>query len=144
MTNMLKQDVAELKAGVAANTAAISAMDAKFAGIDEKFSEVDKKFAGLDAKVTGLESTAADLQGMTRRVILTLVRLEEKMDDMAERMATKDDLKIIKTQLDDFSGDILAARRDRALQSETFMAGQRRLEDHELGITRLENDGRKS
>jgi hypothetical protein len=59
-------------------------------------------------------------------------------------MATKEDLKVIKAQLDDFTGDILAARRDRALQSESFMSGQRRLDDHERRITRLETDCRKT
>jgi hypothetical protein len=44
--NMLKQDVAELKAGVAANTAAISALDAKVSGIDANLSGIDAKFSG--------------------------------------------------------------------------------------------------
>jgi hypothetical protein len=137
MDRVIRQDVAELKTGVAANTAAISVLD-------WKVTSSDAKVAGVDAKVADLGAMTTDLQGMTRRVILTLVRLEGKMDDMAERMATKEDLKVIKAQLDDFTGDILAARRDRALQSESFMAGQRRLDDHELRIARLETEPRKS
>lgn len=33
-----------------------------------------------------------DIKSINRRIIATLVRLEGKVDDMAERMATKDDL----------------------------------------------------
>lgn len=131
MESVTRRDVLELKAGFAANVAAVSGLGEKMAGLDTKVS-------GLDARVAGLEAKTTDLYGVSRRMIATLVRLEDKMDDMAERMATKDDIRVMNSRLDDFTADIQAARRDRALQSETFMAGQRRLDDHELRITRLE------
>lgn len=85
-----------------------------------------------------LKTDMTDVRGTTRRIVATLVRLEGKFDDMAERMATKDDLNVIKTQLDDFSADIQAARRDRALQSDAYMAHQTRLDDHETRLKRIE------
>ena len=85
-----------------------------------------------------LKTDMTDVRGTTRRIVSTLVRLEGKFDDMAERMATKDDLNRIKGQLDDFTADIQAARRDRALQSDAYMAHQTRLDDHEARLKRIE------
>jgi uncharacterized coiled-coil DUF342 family protein len=85
-----------------------------------------------------LKSEVADLRGTDRRIAMTLLRLEEKVDGIVERMATKADLNVINARLDGFSADIQAARRDRALYSEGFMAHQRKLEEHEARILRVE------
>ena len=85
-----------------------------------------------------LKTDMTDVRGTNRRIVATLVRLEGKFDDMAGRMATKDDLSAIKGQLDDFTADIQAARRDRTLQSDSYMAHQKRLDDHEARIKRIE------
>lgn len=85
-----------------------------------------------------LKTDMTDVRGTTRRIVATLVRLEGKVDAIAGRMATKDDLNPIKGQLDDFTADIQAARRDRALQSDAYMAHQTRLDDHEARLKRIE------
>ncbi|OGS38305.1 MAG: hypothetical protein A2506_09985 [Elusimicrobia bacterium RIFOXYD12_FULL_66_9] len=85
-----------------------------------------------------LKTDMTDVRATSRRIVATLVRLEGKVDDMAGRMATTEDINVIKTQIDDFTGDSQAARRDRALQSESFMTHQKRLEEHEARLTRLE------
>ena len=50
-----------------------------------------------------LRTDMADMRGTTRRILATLVRLEVKVDDIADRMATelatKDILHVIKTRL---------------------------------------------
>jgi hypothetical protein len=85
-----------------------------------------------------LKTDMVEVRGTNRRIIATLVRLEGKVDDIVGQMATKDGLDVIKNQLDDFTADIQAARRDRALQSKSCMAHQRRLDEHEARITRIE------
>ncbi|MFI5347065.1 MAG: hypothetical protein ACHQ51_11890 [Elusimicrobiota bacterium] len=89
-----------------------------------------------------VKTDMTDVRGTTRRIVSTLIRLEGKVDDISGRMATeiatKLDLNGIKNQLDDFTADIQAARRDRALQSDAYMAHQKRLDDHEARITRIE------
>ncbi|MDE2143347.1 MAG: hypothetical protein KGJ84_13135 [Elusimicrobia bacterium] len=85
-----------------------------------------------------LKTDLADVRGTTRRIAMTLIRIEGKFDDMSERMATKDDINSINNRLDDFTADIQSARRDRALQSESYMTHQRRLDDHEARLKRIE------
>jgi hypothetical protein len=89
-----------------------------------------------------LKTDMTGVRGTNRRIVATLVRLEGKVDDivgrMAAELATKTDLNVIKNQLDDFTADIQAARRDRTLQSESYMAHQKQLEDHEARIKSIE------
>jgi len=96
----------------------------------------------MKQNIEQLKTDMTDVRGTTRRIVSTLVRLEGKFDDMAERlateMATKGDINVIKNQLDGFTADIQAARRDRALQSDAYMAHQTRLDDHEARLKRIE------
>jgi len=58
--------------------------------------ETTQEFSALKAATTDVRTTS-------RRIAATLVRLESKVDDVAERMATKDGLKAIKSRLDDLT-----------------------------------------
>ena len=59
----------------------------------------------MEKYVEQLKTDMADVRGTNRRIVATLVRLEGKVDGilgrMATELATKDDLNVIKKQLDD-------------------------------------------
>lgn len=52
------------------------------------------------------------LKTVNRRIVATLVRLEGKVDDMAERMATKDDLAQLRSEMNQRSDDLVARFED--------------------------------
>lgn len=71
---------------------------------------------------------------MNKRIIGTLVRLEGKFDDMAERMATKDDVAELRGQVAGLAGKVDDMRLDWAKHHV-------RLDDHEQRLGRLEHPG---
>ena len=90
--------------------------------LKQDVSVLKQDVGGLKQDVGGLKQDVSDIRSVNHRIVSTLIRLEEKVDDMGERMATKDDLRLIQSRLDDF----------------TVISHQKRLDDHELRITRLE------
>lgn len=81
----------------------------------------------LTAKVDGLSADFSDMRSIMRRVISTMVRLEGKFDDMAERMATKDDVAAVKKDVLGLTAKVDDMRFDWA--------------KHEVRITDLERRG---
>lgn len=54
----------------------------------------------LQKELAALKSENEDIRSVNRRIIATLVRLEGKVDDLAERMATKDDISEVYRRID--------------------------------------------
>ncbi len=67
-------------------------MQQQLARMDGRIEGLTMKVDGLTMKVDGLSADFVDMKSIMRRTIATLVRLEGKVDDLAERMATKDDV----------------------------------------------------
>lgn len=96
MSDEMKQDTAAIMEGLKALGARFDDMNARFDGLSAR---VDAGFARLDGEV-------ADVRAENRRIIATVVRLEGKMDDMADRMATKDDVSTVLGHVDGLAGRI--------------------------------------
>jgi hypothetical protein len=92
-----------------------------------------------------LKSEAADLRGTDKRIAIGLIRLEAKMDHVASLIVDRVDRKLdaMTGRLDDFTGEVLASRRERALQDKTFWDLKDRLDLHQARLDNLEG-GRKS
>ena len=86
--------------------------------------EMKRELAALKTEVT-------DIQTINRRIIATLVRLEGKVDDLAERMATKDNFNTLMTRMDGFAGRLEDMRWSWAVHADIL--GQ-----HDKRIKRLE------
>lgn len=83
--------------------------------------EMKRELAGLSADVgrmrgdiTEIRGDINDIRAVNRRVIATLVRLEGKFDDMAERMVTKDEFSAVSSRIDGLAGKIDDMRYDWA------------------------------
>ena len=53
----------------------------------------------MKQRMDRFDSAVDDLKTVNRRIIATLIRLEGKVDDMSERMATKDDMASLENKL---------------------------------------------
>ena len=91
-----------------------------------------------------LKSEAAELRGTDRRIAKSLIRLEEKMDRFAVSIvvAVKEEMSVMKSQLDDFTGEVQASRRERALHDKTFWDLKDRLDSHQTRLDRLDPGGK--
>lgn len=99
--------------------------------INRELRGVKSAVDGLRSSVDGLHAETADSRAISRRTIATLVRLEGKMDDMAERMATKDDLSAHKSAMDARFDDAAKSLDDMrfrwAVHSDTLVQHDKRL-----------------
>jgi archaellum component FlaC len=123
-------------------------MNSELSAIKTRLVGVDAHLGGIDHHLGGIEAETKDLNSLTRNVAVTLAVLVESVGSIDKRMAAveqiRDDLGSIKKQLDDFSGDILSSRRDRALQGESFNYLKDRLIDHERRLSHLESPEKKA
>ena len=94
--------------------------------------------------VEKLKSDVAELRGTDKRIAVGLIRLEEKMDHIAERILSgvKRELGGMKGQLDDFTAEVQSSRRERALQDEHFWSLKSRLDNHESRLDGIERGGK--
>lgn len=79
-------------------------VDALNARVDMGFARVEAGFARVDAGFARVDVELSDHRVIHRRIISTLVRLEGKVDDLAERMATKDDIAAVNGRIDGLAG----------------------------------------
>lgn len=153
----MKREIHGIKTAItelaAAMTARFDTVDGRFKDIDNRFDAVDGRsetaderlkasdeqlnklvstLASHDARMTSLDATVLDVQSVNRRIISTIVRLEGKMDDMAERMATKDDIAGLTKRIDGLSGSYEDIRYRWAVHADT-------LSDHAKRLKKLES-----
>ena len=124
----VKTAIADLAANAATNAAAI---DKRFEASDERMRAIAIKVASHDERFTRLDAVVDDIQSVNRRIVSTIVRLEGKMDDMAERMATKDDVSGLTKRIDGLSGSYEDMRYRWAVHADT-------LSDHAKRLKKLE------
>ncbi len=86
-------------------------------------------------EINRLKAANEDIKSVNRRIIATLVRLEGKVDDMAERMATKDDLAALESkltaQIDGLAGKVADFSYSLAVHA-------RLLDEHDSRLKKLE------
>lgn len=89
-----------------------------------------------------------EMKTIVRNIAVEVSKMTGKMDESLQRLATvdamKEDIGVIKNQLDDFTADIRASRRDRSLQDESFNFLKDMLGDHERRLSNLEPPEKKS
>ena len=91
-----------------------------------------------------LQSEVAELRGTDKRIAKSLIRLEGKMDRFAVSVidTVKGEMGTMKKQLDDFTGEVQASRRERALQDKSFWELKERLEDHQSRLDKIQPGGK--
>lgn len=120
----MNRDTAAILEGLKALGARFDDLNARFDGlssrfdglgmrVDAGFAAVDARFAKLEARVDAgfahlnrLDGEIADVRAVNRRIIGTVVRLEGKMDDLTDRVATKDDISTVLGHVDGLAGRI--------------------------------------
>lgn len=112
--------------------AELGRLGGQFAALNADVSVLKTDVSTLKTDVSILKEDVTDIKAVNGRLVLTLVRLEGKFDDMSERMATKDDVSDLRGQVAGLAGKIDGMRLDWA-------SHRLRLEDHEARITGLEN-----
>ena len=90
-------------------------------------SEMGKEKNDVLARVERIEGTAEDIQAVNRRIISTMIRLEGKIDDMADRMATKDHVAGLTRSVDGLSGSYEDMRYRWAVHADTLGEHSKRL-----------------
>lgn len=102
----------------------------------------------MKQEMNRLGSDLGEVKTIVRNIAVEVSKLTEKMDTSLQRMATMDEMKkdlgSIKGQLDDFTADIQASRRERSLQDESFNFLKDMLGDHERRLSKLEPPENKS
>lgn len=78
-----------------------------------------------------LKNDVADLRTTARQIVGTLVRMDDKLESVFRRMATKDDVSGLVARMDGFIDQLETGRYDWAKH-------QVRLENHEKRLARLE------
>ena len=94
----------------------------------------------LEDRLDGRMDRFDDVQ---RRVILTLAELTGSIHDlktyMVENMATKTEVRELRSQMDGFAGQLGDFRRQWAYQSDGLMSHERRLDDHDRRLGKIES-----
>jgi hypothetical protein len=98
----------------------------------------------MKREIEKLKSEAAELRGTDKRIAIGLIRLEEKMDRVAELIIERIDRKLndMTGRLDDFTAEVQASRRERALQDESFWSLRKGLDGHESRLNLIERGGK--
>lgn len=78
-------------------------MRKEMAGLKVEMGALNGRLASVEER---LDSGFAEQRLINRRIIATLVRLEGKVDDLSERMATKDDMSAVNARIDGLCGRI--------------------------------------
>ena len=85
----------------------------------------------MKRELTELKTDVEDIKSVNRRIIATLVRLEGKVDDMGERMATKDDIGRVMNHIDGLGAKVEDFNFRLAAQGYA-------LDDHDKRLKKLE------
>lgn len=78
-----------------------------------------------------LKSDVADLRMTNKQIVSTLLKLDDKLETVIGRMATKDDISSLVGRMDAFTGTLEDSQFDWAKH-------QVRLDNHQKRLTRLE------
>ena len=91
-----------------------------------------------------LKFEAAALRGTDKRIAMSLIRLEEKMDRFTVSIVdtVKGEISVMKRQLDDFTTEVQASRRERALQDKNYWFLKERLDDHQSRLDKIHHGGK--
>ena len=113
--------------------------------VDEMKRELNgikTRLVGVDVRLDGIDKRMDSLETIAKKTAVAVAVLTEKMDSrlrhLETSMVTKADFKDFKSALDKFSGDVLASRRERALQDKTFNHLKDRIDRHEARLYRLD------
>ena len=82
-------------------------------------------------EMDGMKSEMRDIKAVLRRVMITLTRLDGRIETMEANMVTKDDFSALNARMDGFSGLLLDSRQRWAVHADT-------LKHHDERITRVE------
>lgn len=91
-----------------------------------------------------LKSKTAELRGTDKRIAKSLIRLEEKMDRFALSVVNtvKGEMSDMKRQLDDFTTEVQASRRERVLLDKSFWDIKGRLDNHQSRLDSIDGGGK--
>ena len=110
----------------------------------ERFATKDdlkKMEANFETKFTtkdDLKEQEQKLNNKIETVYHEVVKLQSKVGNIEEKMATKDDINRIMNAIDTFAGEAKDYRRKDADRGHTLMEHHDKLEDHESRVTALE------
>ena len=88
----------------------------------------------LRREIDGMKNEMADLKAMFRRTMMTVARMDGKIDDIQHgmaSMATKGDISALNERMDGFAGLLLDSRQRWAVHADT-------LNQHHDRLTKLE------
>lgn len=104
----------------------------------ELATQAEIKKLATKAELKALDSRAGRLEDITKNMALDMVRMRGDIDDIKERMATKDDINRILGAIDAFAGEARDYRRKDLERGQMMMKHDDKLQDHENRLTTLE------
>ncbi len=128
----MKRELSAIKARLGRVDERLDKVDARLDRVDARLEKVDER---LDKADTRMESMETVMRRMWITVTDFRAEVTEFMHFVRKNMVTR---KEFDTRFEKFSADIAAAQRDREIVSKSHMEHQRRLDDHEKRLTRLE------
>lgn len=109
-----------------------SGLERRFGGLEERFGGLERRFGGLEGKVSGLE------EGL-RNLVKDHVALRSEVEEIKEKMATKDDLRDVKGIAEEVLGEVKAMREEQAAHNQQHEDTDQRLDNHERRLKKLES-----
>jgi len=85
-----------------------------------------------------LAAVKTELKEDFKRIAIEVVKLQSGVEDINERMATKDDINRIMGAIDAFAAEAQSYRNHDTLRGRAIMAHDEKLTNHENRITLLE------
>ena len=101
-------------------------------------TELNQKTDSLDNKITRLDDKVARLEDVTKNIALDMVRAQSDINDIKERMATKDDINRIMSAIDTYTAEAISYRNRDTLRGGKIMEHETKLSNHENRLTSLE------
>ncbi|MEW6040692.1 MAG: hypothetical protein AB1633_04150 [Elusimicrobiota bacterium] len=114
----------------------IGRFDDVYKVFNETKTEFTKKFDDVYCKIDDVYN---EIKDDIKRLTITILQTNERVNLIEQKMATKDDIKQILTAIDSFAHQTIDHERKAIVNTSRIMKLEPQVEDHEKRITALES-----